>query len=267
MILLNDSRHWGHILKWMGTQEKGSWEDGRELKLVVGTNLRPPQQATHPFFVVLSGENRLGSSDCIRLCLPLCCLSLSPHLPPSALILQEWYLALIFADSRIYLGIKKNVFSKWTWQWFSKSSKLRTLKKLMAFFFEDLRMSVPLILAFILGEGGKNIKGLISIQWANRNSRSVSKFMNKTLCIISVVWIVQRLWTERDRQLSTCFPSANFTLASKIPVWQPPPHLLHLLKKLVQEMKTVKIRHPWLRWTHIILKIFFSFILISSHLN
>lgn len=48
-------------------------------------------------------------------------------------------------------------------------------------------MSVPLILAFILGEGEKNVKGLISIQWANRSSRSVSKFMNEALSIISVI--------------------------------------------------------------------------------
>ena len=261
MILLNDSRHWGHLLTWMGTQEQGSWEDGRELKLV-GTNLRPPHQATHPFFVVLSGENRLGSSDCH------CADSPSLHtflLQPSYSRSDTWHYYLLTVES--ILGSKENVFSKWTWQQFSKGSKLRTLKKLMAFFFWGSENVSASHFGLYSGRGREERKGTHSIQWANRNSRSVSKFMNETLCIISVVWILQRLWTERVRQLSTCFPSANFTLTSKTPVWQPPSHLLHLLRKLVQEMKTAKIKHPWLRWTHLIIKVFFSFILISSHLN
>ena len=123
---------------------------------LVGTNLRPPHQATHPFFLVLSGENRLGSSDCH------CADSPSLHtflLQPSYSRSDTWHYYLLTVES--ILGSKENVFSKWTWQQFSKGSKLRTLKKLMAFFSEDLRMSVPLILAFILGEGEKNVKGLI----------------------------------------------------------------------------------------------------------
>lgn len=68
---------------------------------------------------------------------------------------------------------------------------------------------MPLILAFILAERRKNLKGVISIQWANGNNQSVSKFMNKTLCIIFVVRIVQRLWTEEI---------GNFPLDSPLPI-------------------------------------------------